>query len=204
MDDLQAGVRRAGQSPLPRQAAADAGLGCLVTARPGLDPLEAAFEADLANWLARLYSVRAERPLIGRLERMRSVGWLAVIAAILAVPMLGAVAAVAAVVLLVATLVVVRRAATSRSLERRDRRQRMWAPAAIASNDLPMFGPDERARLVRLMNLSRAAWRPATRMLLRAELRDARSCGSLANWGPLYDLEDVVLANAFAPTARSE
>ena len=48
------------------------------------------------------------------------------------------------------------------------------------------------------MNLSRAAWRPATRMLLRAELREARSCGTLAGWRPLFDLEDTVLTNAFA------
>jgi hypothetical protein len=41
-------------------------------------------------------------------------------------------------------------------------------------------------------------------MLLRAELREARSCGRLANWRPLYDLEDVVLTDAFASTAMSE
>ncbi len=80
----------------------------------------------------------------------------------------------------------------------------MRARGTRAPGDLPILGPDERARLVRLMNLTRAAWRPATRMLLRAELRDARSCGTLAYWGPLYDREDIILANAFGPGAGSE
>jgi hypothetical protein len=141
---------------------------------------------------------------MGRLERMYGVGWLGVTVAILAVPMLGTVAALAAVVLLVATLGVAWRAAIRCGLERRDRTQRARAPGRNASHDLPMLGPDERARLARLMNLSRAAWRPATRMLLRAELWEARSCGPLANWRPLYDLEDVVLANPFAPPASGE
>ncbi len=168
-----------------------------------LDPLEAAFEDDLASWLARLYAVRDERRLMGRLERTYGVGWLAVTAATLAMLLFGAIAALAAAVLLVAALVVAWRAAMSRKPARPARRLSAGAPGSSGPFEHPMFGPDERAQLVRLMNLSRAAWRPATRMLLRAELREARSRGPLADWRPLYDLEDVVLGDAFASTARS-
>ncbi|HEY3063010.1 MAG TPA: hypothetical protein VGL99_28895 [Chloroflexota bacterium] len=52
----------------------------------------AAFEEDLANRLARLYAVRAERRLMGRLQRVFGVGWFAVTGAIVAVPVLGTVA----------------------------------------------------------------------------------------------------------------
>ena len=83
MDDLQAGARLAGLSSLPRQAAGDAGRACLGIPPPVVGPLEAAFEDDLAGWLARLYAVRDERRLMGRLERTYGVGWLAVTAATL-------------------------------------------------------------------------------------------------------------------------
>ena len=139
---------------------------------------------------------------MGCLERTCGAGWLAVIAATLAMLLFGAIALLAAAVLLVATLAVAWRAAMSCSPERPQRRQPTGVPGPTGPIEHPMFGPDERAQLVRLMNLSRAAWRPATRMLLRAELREARSRGPLANWRPLYDLEDVVLADAFAATAR--
>ncbi len=203
MDDLQAGARLAGLSSLPRQAAGDAGRACFCIPPPLLDPLEAAFEDDLASWLARLYAVRDERRLMGRLERTYGVGWLAVTAATLAMLLFGAIAVLAAAVLLVAALVVAWQAAMSRKPARLERRQSAGAPGSSSQFEHPMFGPDERAQLVRLMNLSRAAWRPATRMLLRAELREARSRGPLADWRPLYDLEDVVLGDAFASTARS-
>ncbi len=203
MDDLQAGARLAGLSSLPRQAAGDAGRACLGIPPPVVGPLEAAFEDDLAGWLARLYAVRDERRLMGRLERTYGVGWLAVTAATLAMLLFGAIAVLAAAVLLVAALVVAWQAAMSRKPARQERRPSAGAPGSSGPFEHPMFGPDERAQLVRLMNLSRAAWRPATRMLLRAELREARSRGPLANWRPLYDLEDVVLGDAFASTARS-
>jgi len=179
----------------------DSGWACLATARAELDPLETAFQEEFTSWLAHLYAVRTERLLMARLQRLYGAGWLAVTVAVLAVPVVEAVAAVVAVVLLVATLALGWRAANGRDLVRRDRTECVAAPGPTAS-ELPPFGPDERAQLVRLMNLSRAAWRPATRMLLRAELRDARSRGPLANWGPLYDLEEVVLADAFGSAAR--
>jgi hypothetical protein len=202
MPNLQAGARLASLSPLPGQAAGDAEFAQFPTLRRALDPLEAAFEDDLATWLARLYARREEQRPIGKLERVYGVGWLATTVSILAVPLFG-VLAVFAVLLLVAMLVLAWKAPI-RSLEQSERAHPVGAPETTAQNGHPMFGPNERARLVRLMNLSQAAWRPATRMLLRAELREARSCGRLANWRQLYDLEDVVLTDAFASTAMSK
>ena len=203
MPNLQAGARLASLSPLPGRKAGDAEFAQFPTLRRALDPLEAAFEDDLAMWLARLYARREEHRPMGQLERVYGVGWLATTVSILAVPLFGVLAVFAAVLLLVAMLVLAWKAAI-RSLEQSDGAHPVGAPETTAQNGHPMFGPDERARLVRLMNLSQAAWRPATRMLLRAELRDASSCGRLVNWRPLYDLEDVVLTDAFASTATSK
>jgi len=140
---------------------------------------------------------------MGRLARSYGVGWLAVTATTMAMLLFGAMAMIAAAVLLVATLVLAWQAAMRSGPAPLKRKTLARAPGPSGAIEHPLFGPDERAQLVRLMNLSRAAWRPATRMLLRAELREARSCGPLANWRPLYDLEDVVLGDAFASTARS-
>jgi len=197
VDDAQDGVGVAGLSSMLQQAAGDASPACLAAARPVQDAPDAVFEEELVHWLERLYDVRAERVLMSRLERLYGVGWLVVAAATLAAPMLGLFAAFTAVVALIATLGVGWTAATRHYLGRTNGRPRPGSHAPTTSADLPAFGPDERARLVRLMNLSRAAWRPATRMLLRAELRDARCCGALTNWGPLYQVEDVLLANPF-------
>jgi len=203
MPNLQTGARLASSSPLPGRAAGDAEFAQFPTLQRALDPLEAAFEDDLAMWLARLYARREEQRPMGQLERVYGVGWLATTVSILAVPLFGMLAAFAALLLLIAMLGLAWKVAI-RSLEQSDRAHPVGAPETTVQNGHPMFGPDERARLVRLMNLSHAAWRPATRMLLRAELRDARSCGRLANWKPLYDLEDVVLTDAFASTAMRE
>jgi hypothetical protein len=203
MPNLQAGARLASLSPLPGQAAGQGEFAQSPTLRRALDPLEAAFEDDLAMWLARLYARREERRLMGQLPRVYGVWWLATAVSILAMLLFGVLALFAAVLLLVAMLMFAWKAA-NRSLEQSDRAHPVRAPETTAQNGHPIFGPDERARLVRLMNLSRAAWRPATRMLLRAELREARSCGRLANWRPLYELEDVVLTDAFGSAAAGE
>ncbi len=116
MDDAQAGARLDGLSRMPRQAAEDAALVRWATAQPVQDSFDAAFEQDLTKWLAALYAVRDERRLTRRLERINAIGWLAVTAATLAVPMHGLVAALAAVVLLCAMLVVAWRAAIRSSL----------------------------------------------------------------------------------------
>jgi hypothetical protein len=189
MPNLQAGARPATFSPLPGHAAGDAAFAQLPTPRRALDPLEAAFEDDLAVWLARLHARREEQRLMGQLQRVYGVWWFATAVSILAMPHFGVLAVFAAVLLLVAMLVLASKAAI-RSLEQSNRAHAVGARETTALNGHPMFGPDERARLVRLMNLSQAAWRPATRMLLRAELREARACGRLANWSPLRDLEE--------------
>ena len=132
MDDLQAGARLAGLSPLPQRAAGDAGRARFGIPPPLVDPLEAAFEDDLAGWLARLYAVRDERRLMGRLERTYGVGWLAVTAATLAMLLFGAIAALAAAVLLVAALVVAWQAAMSRKPARPERRPLAGAPGSSA------------------------------------------------------------------------
>jgi hypothetical protein len=191
MPNLQAGTRLATLSPLPGQAAGDAAFAQLPTPRRALDRLEAAFEDDLAMWLARLHARREEQRPVGQLQRVYGVWWLATAVSILAMPLFGVLAVFAAVLLLVTMLVLASKAAI-RSLEQSDRAHPVGAPATTALNGHPMFGPDERARLVRLMNLSQAAWRPATRMLLQAELREARSCERLANWRPLHDLEEWI------------
>jgi hypothetical protein len=198
MAGLQAGAPLVGRSPLLQRATGDTAYLCLARDQVTLDPLEEAFEEDLANWLVRLYAVRAERLLMSRLERVYGVGWLAVTAATLIVPLAGGVAALVAVAVMVVTLVVAWTTATRGSHVRPQHKQSVSARGTTVWIDHPAFGSDERAQLVRLMNLSHAAWRPATRMLLRAELREARSRGPLASWGALYDLEDVVLADAFA------
>src|SRR5260370_16659390 len=81
----------------------------------------------------------------------------------LAVPMFGMLAAVAALLLLIAVLGLAWKVAI-RSLEQSDRAHPVGAPETTVQNGHPMFGPDERARLARLMNLSHAPWRPAPPM----------------------------------------
>lgn len=203
MDDLQFGPRLVGSSPPARRAALDADRVCLATPQAVHDPLEAAFEEDLSNWLARLYAARTERVLLGRLERVYRLGSFAVILAVLAIPLFGVVTILTTVVLLVATMALAVTTA-SRSSDQPYGLPRPLGRQTLAQGDHPVFAPDERAQLVRVMNLSRAAWRPATRMLLRAEIREARSRGTLAKWEALYDLEDVVLDNAFASAVVRE
>jgi hypothetical protein len=202
MDDAQAGARLVGLSRMPRQTTDAAAPDTSGLSGSATDARDATFEADLQNWLAELYAVRAERRLMRQLERLYGAGWLAVSAATLAVAVLGAGATIAALLLLLAMLVAAWRAAWS------DSGKCLWPPKrqghhSSAASDWPALGAEERALLVRLMNLSRAAWRPATRMLLRAEWRQARSGGPLAGWGALDDLEDVVLSNPFATSTKS-
>ena len=203
MDDLQSGPRLVGSSPPPRWAALDADCVCLATPQAAHDPLEAAFEEDLSNWLARLYATRTERLLMGRLERVYWLGSFAVILAVLAIPLFGVAAILTAIVVLVGTMALAVKTA-SRPLDQPHGLLWPRGRQTLAQRDHPVFGPDERAQLVRVMNLSHAAWRPATRMLLRAEIREARSRGTLAKWEALHDLEDVVLYNAFASPAVRE
>jgi hypothetical protein len=192
MHDLDAVVRRAGRRPV--QADGTAERAGPATVRPELDPLEAVFEQELASWLAQLYTARAEQ----RLVRVCGMGWLALMAAICAVPLLGAAAAVAALGLLVATLVLAFKTLDG-WITSLDGVCPTTASGTPGQGGCPVFGPDERARLVRLMNLSRAA-----RPLLQAELREARACQAFAQWRLLQDLESVLRADPFAFSVRSE
>lgn len=203
MDDLQSGVRLAGLYPLPRRAGGNGECVHPATPQSAHDPVEAAFEHELAVWLARLYATRGERVLIRRLKRVCRLCFIAATLIILTVPWFGVTAALTAAAVSVAALALaVKTARPCPGLP--DGLSWLRGRQPLDQGNHPVFGTDERAQLVRVMNLSRAAWRPATRMRLRADLREARSCGSLANWEALYDLEDLVLDNTFASTAISE
>jgi hypothetical protein len=204
MDEAQVEARLVGRSAIARLATRDDAGANLALRSPTLDAVEQGFEDDVRRWLVDLYAIRAERLGMRSLKRLWGAGWLGITVATLAVPMLGIVAALAAVLLLLVMLGVAWRATAWFERERADRDNRLSGRAATPSTSLPAIGPEERAQLVRLMNLSRTAWRPTTRMLLRAEWREARSSGPLADWGPMYDLEDVVLANPFAHPTYSE
>ena len=56
------------------------------------------------------------------------------------------------------------------------------------------LGPEERARLVRIINLSRVAARPPGATLLVSELDEALAAEPLANWSPLGDLRNTLSA----------
>jgi hypothetical protein len=202
MDDACATARHVGVSRTTRQAVAGQQACHAPNDGTFLNSLDASFETDLTVWLERLYAVRAERQGMRRLQRVYAVGWLAIVAMTVALLLLGPIAALGALLLLVVTLGMGWWLVSAARLEDPRSRGRVPAHGQCRSYELPEFGSDERARLVRLMNLSRTAWRPATRMLLRAELHEARTRGALADWGVLYDLEDVVLAGPFA-TART-
>lgn len=66
----------------------------------------------------------------------------------------------------------------------------------------PSLGIDERAHLVRMMNLSSAAYRPAVRPMLIGELRDIRTMPTLASWTFLADLDDLLRVDAAALAQR--
>jgi hypothetical protein len=161
------------------------------------DPLQAAFEKDLDVWLAWVYTVRTEHDSMRRLVRTYCLGWLAVTGTTLAIPWLGAPAAVASVTLLFATLLLAFEH-TIPPTEQSYRSPGSGTALLGAHQGRPVLGPDERARLIRIMNLSRLAARPAVRPLLRDELREALSQEPLASWPALRCLEEVVNADAFS------
>jgi len=153
------------------------------------DALTATFETDLAEWLAWLYAARARRAdlhAMRRLELVYGVGWVAVIVAGLAIPVFGTAAAVLGLSLVVVTMVLGRLA----SAPRRD------DPDALArASWVSLLGPQERPRLMRIMNLSRVAGRPAAAALLLDEVDDALSSDGLRTWRPLRDLRELLRAN---------
>jgi hypothetical protein len=158
--------------------------------------VQRAFEQDLDAWLMWVSTVRTEHNSMRRLVRTYSLGWLAVTGTSLAIPWLGASAAVASVVLLLATLML----AFELTFPPAELTYSTPGSRADSSGVEPSrteLGPNERASLIRIMNLSRLATEPAARRLLRAELREARSQELLAEWPALRQLEEVLSADAF-------
>ena len=155
-----------------------------------IDPLQGAFESDLAAWLAWLAAVRgaqADERAMRRLEVVWSIGWAAVCAAGIAVPLLG----VAAVVLCLAFLfgmlwlgyVVT---------DPRYERPSITDAAADGRSEMSSLGNTEQAHLMRIINLSRVASSPLGASLLSSELDEAVVAEPLANWAPLRELRDIL------------
>src|SRR5712691_7356242 len=134
-----------------------------------VDPIAIAFEADLGTWLTWLESARctrADEHAMHRLELVYGSGWIAIIVAGLAIPLLGVTAAVLTVVLFAGMLVL-------GCVSRRP-------------------GPAERVRLVRIINLSRVAARPPGAKLLLSELDEALASEPFASWSPVSELREIV------------
>ncbi len=154
----------------------------------GFDPLEAAFESDLAAWLAWLKAARdarADQHAMRRLELVYGAGWTAVGAAIMATPLVGVAGGVLSVVffgVMLALGLVVTEPDWPHSTDR----------AADQSQDWSGFGPVERATLVRIINLSRVATRAQGVWLLLSEVDDALAAEPLASWPPLSELRELV------------
>ena len=148
MDNARAGARPTGLSLMPPQAGGDSGQACPTADRPLVDSFEAAFDAELADWLVRLYAVRAHRILMRRLARIYGIGWLLVTTAIVALPMVGLGAVVASVLLLITMLAVAWTTGVRNGIERRRARRPLRVHGSTASSDFPLFGTG-RARSAR-------------------------------------------------------
>jgi hypothetical protein len=164
--------------------------------------LQAAFEDDLRRWLARVYErielfARYEERLAveGVLERENRLLTVLIIilgASIMLLPLAGGAVMIGALVLLytgalgssVVTLVKIRRLERSSARYRaiRQRHEAAW-------RDRPSLGPDERAQLVRIMNLSNVRGSGSAKTALANELSDARLSPYLAAWPPLGDAD---------------
>src|SRR5712691_11054592 len=152
-----------------------------------VDPIAIAFDADLAAWLTWLESARcarADEHAMHRLELVYGSGWIAIIVAGLAIPLLGVTAAVLTVVFF-AGMLVLGCVVTAPRPGRLD----ATGGSVVAWSSL---GPAERARLVRIINLSRVASRPPGARLLVSELDEALAAEPLASWSPLRDLREIV------------
>jgi hypothetical protein len=155
-------------------------------------PHDGPFEPDLSVWLAcltRTRQARADEKAIRRLLLVYAVGWAAVSGAVLSVPLVGVAAALLAMVLLVGTLVLPLMVTGPG-----------WGEAALCAagdESLPPWSSlasADRARLVRILNLSRIAERPLAAELLLQELDEALAAEPLVSWRPLRDLREMLLA----------
>jgi hypothetical protein len=164
--------------------------------------LDTAFERDLERWLGEIYDrldawarYDEHAAVEGVLERENRL--LMVLIAILGgsiflLPLAGGMFMIGALGLLyvgafgssLITIVKIRR--LERRSARRDavrrRRQEAWTTR-------PELGPELRAQLIRIMNLSQLRTTASTRKALEVELAEARGHAALAAWPPLTDAE---------------
>ncbi len=176
-----------------------------------MNALEAAFEADLQTWVLRVYEQRAqlakrgvETKVLRILESEKR--WLVplmfgVVVGVALVPVFGAGSLIGSLGLLYvgAFLSGYRTMRRAERVERRGKRRRDPSKAAQAAWEArPSLGPEEQVRLVRIMNLARAATAPSVRPVLLNELSEALAEPPLASWAFLYDLRDLLRADAAA------
>ena len=181
MHALEAAERRASDGPLA---------GTLANGQPESwalsrpDPLQLAFEADLAAWLAWLKAilyVQADERAMRRMEFVCALGWTAVTLMALASLLLGVMALALSLALLALTLALAYAVTAPGPLREQD----MWP-------EWSSLRPTQRACLVRIINLSRVAARPAGAQLLLSELEAALAEEPLKDWPPLRELRAVV------------
>jgi hypothetical protein len=174
-----------------------------------MDALEAAFERELRTWLIATYEQRAglarkrlERRILKVLDSERR--WLVpltvgVVFGVGAVPVLGLGGVLGSLVLLYVGAMVsgyVTMLRAERLEASIDPRAEAQAAAASAWEHRPRLGPEERAQLVRIMNLSAShASRPSLKPLLLEEVRAALAQQPLGSWRFLEDFDDLLRAD---------
>jgi hypothetical protein len=167
--------------------------------------LQAAFEDDLRRWLARIYERvellarheehAAVESVLERENRLLTVLIVILGASIMLLPLAGGTFMIAALILLYTgafgsswvTLMKIRRLerSSARYHAIREQREAAW-------HNRPAIGPDERAQLIRLINLSQLTNNDRTRAAFASELLEARRSRELAGWQVLSDAEVLV------------
>lgn len=165
--------------------------------------LEAAFEHQLRGWLGELYdraetiSRRDDRALAEGIiagQNRVLIGLVLILgASILFLPLANGISVIVALVILYVGAIVSSgiTAVRIRRLEKSARRYKAIRRRDAAWDSRPPIGPDERAQLIRIMNLSRSSGRSA-RAALETELAEARLVPPLANWQALRDAAVLV------------
>ena len=172
------------------------------------------FEAELREWIARVYERRAgaqrrwlEVQVMALLDAERR--WLVpllagVVLGVAALPLVGPYGIWAALGLLYVGALASGVATMRRSERLEAARGRPEDPRKVADeawSARPPLGVEERARLVRIMNLARSGARPGVRPLLLGELGEARADGTLGAWPFLADLDELLREDAAALAA---
>jgi hypothetical protein len=172
---------------------------------------DALFEQELRRWVERVYERRAEMLSRRRETRVMRIleaerRWLiplsvGVVLGVALMPVLGA----AGVLGSLAFLYVGAIASGLRTMRRAERAERAVDPDAEARAGVerawrtrPPIGDDERARLVRIMNLASSAGRPGARAMLLGELQEAADDRRLAGWPFLPDLQELLGSDSSA------